>query len=435
MDSTILSLARSNPILGELSLATVERLLRQGQTVAIPPQGVLVRQGDLSDCAFLILDGELEVQVETAYGAVGVAHVSRGTLIGEIGVFTGLPRNATVRALGAVQALRFEHANLLEASNSNPAILRSIIARLGSQMARFNSAIGLYTSAVTALEQNTFDVHILDELQQPGPELVDFAQHFRRMAEQIIRRREQQAELASAAAIQRAMLPSALPAALTASQYDVFAYMTPARDVGGDLYDIVDIGENKILVTIGDVCGKGIPASLFMAVTQTVMRLTVHSDLNLEAQIGAANELIMVNNREDMFATLFCAVVDLASGTMQYCNCGHNPALLLQAESETFQPLRANGPPLGVIDNVTYLPQSITLSPGDTLLLYTDGVTEAEGPDCIQFGTARLQAAILEMRGQPARSIVEHVVTAVSKFTDGAPQSDDVTCIAILRKQ
>lgn len=435
MDRESLNVAKANAVLGELSSVTLERLLRMAQPIELPPQELLVRQGDHSDCAYLILEGELEVQVETAYGAVGIARVSRGTLVGEIGVFAGLPRNATIRARCAVNALRFDRANLLEAGNTDPAILRSIIGRLGSQITRFNNAIGLYTSAVAALEQDSFDVNILDELQQPSPELVDFAQHFRRMAEQIVRRRSQQAEMASAAAIQRAMLPSGFPAALTESHYDVFAYMMPARQVGGDLYDFVDLGENKILITIGDVCGKGIPASLFMAVTQTVMRLTVRSEEDLGAEVGTANKLLIANNSEDMFATLFCGVIDLISGTMQYCNCGHNPPLLLRGEAATVQPLRACGPPLGVIENTHYLPQSVMLGPGDMLLLYTDGVTEAENPEAVQFGTDRFQAAVLQTRGQSAHSIVEHVVSEVSKFASGTTQSDDVTCIAVVRKQ
>ena len=434
MDSTILSLARSNTVLGELSLSTIKQLLQEGQAVEIPPQAVLVQQGDLSNCAYLILDGELEVQVETAYGPVSVAQVSRGTLVGEIGVFAGLPRNATVRACSAVRALRFDRTNLLDAANDGPAILHSVIGRLGSQIARFNSAIGLYTSAVSALERDSFDVNILDELQQPGPELVDFAQHFRRMAEQLVRRRAQQAEMASAVAIQRAMLPNTQPASLIASPYDVFAYMMPAREVGGDLYDLVDLGDNKILVTIGDVCGKGIPASLFMAVTQTVVRLTVRSGQNVQQEIEAANELLMANNTEDMFATLFCSVMDLNLGKLQYCNCGHNPPFLLQSRSKDFQPLRNCGPPLGLIENANYFSRSVVLTPGDVLLLYTDGVTEAEDHDRIQFGTTKLQRAVLDVRDQSARSIVEHLVAEVTKFTNGAPQSDDITCIAVVRR-
>jgi len=211
--------------------------------------------------------------------------------------------------------------------------------------------------------------------------------------------------------------------------------MRPAREVGGDLYDLADLGGDKILITIGDVCGKGIPASLFMAVTQTVMRLTVRSEQSLEKEIGAANRLLMVNNSEDMFATLFCGVLEMTSGTMHYCNCGHNPPLLLQFQSGAFQSLRLCGPPLGLMDDTAYMPHSIVLAPGDILFLYTDGITEAENADRIQFGTAGLQESIFEVRDQSARSIVEHVVGEATKLANDASQSDDITCIAIVREK
>jgi sigma-B regulation protein RsbU (phosphoserine phosphatase) len=433
-DDQILTLARSNTILGGLSAAAIERLLELGQPVEIGAQEVLVRQGDRSDCAYLILEGDLEVLVNTAYGEVLLARVSKGVLIGEIGVFADLPRNATVRARGSVRALRFERAHLLDAGDTNPALLRSVISRLGGQIGRFNNAIGLYTNAVTALEQDKFDLGILDALRQPGPELVDFAQHFRHMAEQIVQRRAQQQEMASAAAIQRAMLPSTQATSLAEGQFDIFPHMMPAREVGGDLYDIVKLDEDRIAITIGDVCGKGVPAALFMAVTQTVMRLVVRFGQDLQAEIGAANNLLVANNREEMFATLFCGVLDLRSGAMTYCNCGHNPPLVLRKGENTFEYLRASGLPLGIDDN-TYVPRSVALAPGDTLLLYTDGVTEAENLETAQFGMKRLEQAMLEMRGRPARSVVEHVIERVTAFANGAPQSDDVTCIAVVRSE
>ncbi len=167
------------------------------------------------------------------------------------------------------------------------------------------------------------------------------------MAAQIAQKRAHEAEMASAAAIQRAMLPSMQPSDFAEGQLDIFAHMIPAREVGGDLYDIVKLDENRVVITIGDVCGKGIPASLFMAITQTVMRLVVRSGQDLQAEINAANKLLVANNREDMFTTLFCGVIDVPSGTMTYCNCGHNPPLVLRRGESTFEPLRNCGPPLG----------------------------------------------------------------------------------------
>jgi serine phosphatase RsbU (regulator of sigma subunit)/CHASE2 domain-containing sensor protein len=246
------------------------------------------------------------------------------------------------------------------------------------------------------------------------------------MAAQIAQKRAQEAEMASAAAIQRAMLPSMQSSDFAEGQLDIFAHMIPVREVGGDLYDIVKLDGNRVVITIGDVCGKGIPASLFMAITQTVMRLVVRAGRDLQAEIAAANNLLVANNREEMFTTLFCGVIDVPAGAMSYCNCGHNPPLVLRRGGGTF------GPPLGIVDDISYVPRSIALAPGDMLLLYTDGVTEAESSQSAQFGMKRLEQAILEIRGHPARRVVEHVIERVAEFAKGARQSDDITCVAVV---
>jgi serine phosphatase RsbU (regulator of sigma subunit) len=254
----------------------------------------------------------------------------------------------------------------------------------------------------------------------------------RMMAAQIAQKRAQEAEMASAAAIQRAMLPSMQPSDVAEGQLDIFADMIPARDVGGDLYDIVKLDGNRVVITIGDVCGKGVPASLFMAISQTVMRLVVRSGQDRQAELKNANTLLAANNEERMFTTLFCGVIDLPSRKLIYCNCGHNPPLVLHSGESTFESLRNCGPPLGIADSISYVPRSIALAPGDMLILYTDGVTEAEDVQSAQFGMERLEQAILEMRGYPARSVVQHIIKRVTEFTKGAPQSDDITCLAVV---
>src|SRR5262249_48298493 len=257
----------------------------------------------------------------------------------------------------------------------------------------------------------------------------------RTIAAQIAQRRAHEAEMASAAAIQRAMLPSLEPDGFAAGRFDIFPYMVPAKEVGGDLYDIARLDESRLMISIGDVCGKGIPASLFMAITQTVTRLVVRFGEDLEAEINAANRMLAADNKEHMFATLFCGVLDLTSGAMTYSNCGHPPALLLRRGESAFESLPKLGPPLGISARAKYVPRSITLAPGEMLFLYTDGVTEAENIRSELFGSARLEQALLETRGRPARAVVEHVVARVAEFAKGAPQSDDITCVAIARPE
>ena len=254
----------------------------------------------------------------------------------------------------------------------------------------------------------------------------------RAMAVQAAQRRAHEAEMASAAAIQRAMLPGAGQTDFAEGRLDIFAHMIPAREVGGDLYDIVRLDLGRVMVSIGDVCGKGVPASLFMAITQTIMRLVVRFDQDLQTEINSANKLLAADNREEMFTTLFCALFDAASGTMTYCNCGHNSPLILRKDSDSFEPLRTCGPPLGIFEDTNYAPRSIALGRGDIVMLYTDGVTEAENTQKALFGTKRLEEALLEKRGAPARDVVEHVIERVGFFTRGAVQSDDITCVAVV---
>lgn len=252
------------------------------------------------------------------------------------------------------------------------------------------------------------------------------------VAAQAAQRRAHEAEMASAAAIQRAMLPGAGQSDYAEGRLDIFAHMIPAREVGGDLYDIVKLDDGRVMISIGDVCGKGVPASLFMAITQTIMRLVVRFDQDLQTEINSANNLLAADNREEMFTTLFCGLFDVTFGTMSYCNCGHNPPLVLRKEAITFETLRTCGPPLGIIEDTKYMPRSIAMAAGDVVVLYTDGVTEAENTQMAQFGTKRLEEAVLEVRGQPARNVVEHVIQRVTEFANGAVQSDDITCVAVV---
>ena len=255
----------------------------------------------------------------------------------------------------------------------------------------------------------------------------------RSLRAEIARRRAHEAEMASAAAIQRAMLPAAQPAELAAARFDVHPFMAPAREVGGDLYDIVRLDDARVLISIGDVCGKGIPAALFMAMTQSVMRMAVRIGADLHAEVRAANDVLAADNTEGMFTTLFCGVLDLTTGALAWCNCGHPPALLLRSGAQAPEELRKCGPPLAILEGAKYRDAgAVTLGPGDMLFLYTDGVTEAENRADELFGAARLEAALRAARGRGAREVVEHVVAAVTAFADGAPQSDDITCVAIV---
>jgi sigma-B regulation protein RsbU (phosphoserine phosphatase) len=429
--AAIIELIRAHPSFVHLPAAAVERLIERSALAHFAADQMLIRQGDVSDAAFLLLGGEVEVVVETLYGPVPLARRSRNALLGELGAFADLPRTATVRALVPVRALRIERDELLRIGRANPDLLLAIIQQLGEHTGTVNRALGFYTNALAALERPDFDPAILDALLNPAPEMVSFARTFRTMAEQITLRRRQHDEMTSAASIQRAMLPPPLPAESCGGKVALHAAMRPAREIGGDFYDFFTIGDDRLGIVIGDVSGKGVPASLFMAMTRTIIRLVARQDDDLAAGIGRANALLSADNDSAMFVTLIYGVLDVAAGTLTYCNCGHNPPLVVRDDG-TRERLTLTGLPLGVMPDAAYTTRTIVLAPRNRLLLYTDGVTEASTADGAEFGEARLEAAIDALRQGSALDMVEGIIERVDAFAAGAPQADDITCLALI---
>ncbi|HEX7776647.1 MAG TPA: SpoIIE family protein phosphatase [Parvibaculum sp.] len=429
-EKALVALLGTLPAFAECTETSRARLVEASDLRFYRAGDVLVRQGDISDAAYLIVTGEVEVTADSAFGQVHLALLSAKSLIGDFGVFANLPRTATVRAAGAVSALRIGKEALLEVGRENPSLLFSVIGQLGQRIGAVNQAVGFYTNALAALERHDFDPAILDTLLNPLPELIDFAQTFRRMAEQIILRRRQHDEMASATIIQRAMLPAPKTPEEFGGHVEIHAEMRPAREVGGDFYDFLMLDDKRLGFSIGDVCGKGVPASLFMAITQTVMRLVARQEADLATAIMRANDLLCADNASSMFATLFYGVLDLETGRLTFCNCGHNPPFILRRNGG-LEPMKNTGSPLAIFEGAPYRTGEATLVPGDRLFLYTDGITEANDPDSALYGDERLMKAMENSRHLPGRELIDAVITSVDGFAKTAPQFDDITCLTL----
>jgi serine phosphatase RsbU (regulator of sigma subunit) len=425
-----LSPLRAHPLIEALPEAAFDRLLSEGKPGAAEAGAVLLSQGGASDAAILLMEGTAEVVAETVSGEIRLATVQAPALLGEIGVIAGLPRTATIRALDGVRFLSVGKDVFNRLADESPQILRYVVGRLGGQLKSLNSAIGVYTDALVALENETFDQSVFDNLNNPSAELANFAETFRRMAEQIALRQRQREELAGAAAIQNGMLPDPLPIDRD-GRFELFAAMRPAREVGGDFYDAFFLDADHLVVTIGDVSGKGVPAALFMAVCQTTLRMTLRESTSAIGEaVERANALLEMENSASMFATFFGAVLDLRDGSVAYCNCGHNPPLV-QRQDGTVEALPAGGIALGVVSPADCETHSARLHAGDRLLFYTDGITEAHDPHGELFEDARLHASVAGRAGLDPRGLVDGVFEDVHAFADGAPQHDDLTCLAI----
>ena len=321
--SDIAAIVHCHPLFADTDLAALTKLVGRGRLVTLRPGELLLGQGEASDAAYFVIEGSASIHIETSYGRVNLSTVSAPALVGEIGVFMGVPRTATIEATKPIRALRIDSGDLHKFGSENPRFLAGVMMQVGNRFQTFNQAIGFYSNALQALREHTFDPRLLHDLKAPLPELVDFTHAFRRLAEEIIDRRAHRQEMASAVAIQRTILPGPALRPSGGAALDLFAHMLPARDIGGDFYDHFLLEDRLLALTVGDVSGKGIPAALFMAAVQTALRLTLRQQQTLDAAIAAANDLLVANNDEAMFATLFCALIDIRSGIGVVCNCGH----------------------------------------------------------------------------------------------------------------
>ena len=237
-----------------------------------------------------------------------LATVHAPQLIGEIGVLADLPRTASVKAVTPSKVYRISRPELLQIGRKTPDLLLFIIGQMGRQLDAVNRAVSLYTNALAALERREFDSRILEQLENPPPQLAEFSAAFHRFASQILDKRRQHDEMASAAIIQQSFLPKTSNLAAIEGVLELHAEMRPAREVGGDFYDFFMLDADHFAIAIGDVCGKGIAASLFMAVVVTVLRTAAREEKDVASTISRANSLLCRDNASSMFATAFYAV-------------------------------------------------------------------------------------------------------------------------------
>lgn len=234
-------------------------------------------------------------------------------------------------------------------------------------------------------------------------------------------------ELQVASSIQMSMVPKIFPPYPERSEVDMFAAMDPAKEVGGDFYDFYTRNE-RLFFCIGDVSGKGVPASLLMAVTRSLFRTVSAHERSPQRIVTTINESMAEMNENNMFVTLFCGVLDLRNGHLRYCNAGHNPPVLVTPEGNRTLPMVANLP-VGVMPEMVFSEQEEDLAPGTGIFLYTDGLTEAENHAKELFGEDRMMAIL--RADTPSRKLIDAMATAVHSFAGGAEQSDDLTMLYI----
>jgi phosphoserine phosphatase RsbU/P len=306
-----------SPIFAQFDRASLLAVAEHSRLATFKAGTVIMRQGEPGGFAYLILDGEAGVFVETPAEEIEMSTLGRHQTIGELGAFTHMPRTATVKARTDLELLRINRENLMSIVATEPSIAVAIIGELGQRLHSMNTPLAYLTYAARALARDEFDDAMLTELISQQGELANFARDFAQMATEIREKQHRHQEMLTAANIQRSILPAPLSDEGAARAVDLHAEMRPAREIGGDFYDFRLLDENLLSVTVGDVSGKGIPAALFMAVSRTVLRgVTGYRDM--ASEMAQANHLLAAENDACMFVTIFHGVLDVVcSGVWQ----------------------------------------------------------------------------------------------------------------------
>lgn len=379
-----------------LSYAALEDRVSHWPILTLAAQTLVLERGVRNHQLLVVLDGAIQVSLEPP-GVGQAIEIGAGECVGEMSIIDAAPASAYGLAMAGTRLLLIDEASFLGELMAMPQVARNLMSALATRMRRSDAEL---------IER------VRKEMQ----------------AEQARR------ELEFARNIQASLLPQA-PILPDEPRVSCVGRMCSAREVGGDFYDIFRLGDSHIFFVIADVCGKGLPAALFMVRAVAALRAqSVSHDepaRYVEQVAMRLNEQLCGYNEARQFLTAFCGVVDLRTLAMHYVNAGHNPPVLAQGDGVFGYLSEPINPIVGMIDGLVYRAGHIQLSPRSVLLLYTDGVSEAENTAGDMLGEDRLLACVQDCSGPGVGDLVEAVFAETLRFSAGAPQSDDITVLAI----
>lgn len=298
--------------------------------------------------------------------------------------------------------------------------------------------LGKIAEATDAIAQGNFNTklplikghsdisHLRDSFVSMQTELTKYIEDLRATTE---KKANMERDLHIAAKIQQGMLLKVFPAFPGRNDIDIYGMQRAAKEVGGDIFDFL-MRDDRLYFLIGDVSGKGVPASLFMTVVGHLFRNVARYSTSASIIVEAINNGLAEGNDEDMFCTLFCGVLDMQTGKVEYCNAGHNVPIWIHDGKTNFMTPEVNLP-AGVLGEFEYKSEEMQLSEGDALFLYTDGVTEAENKDKALFGDNSTLAMVDLLKDMSMKDLSDGVYDAVKQFVDGYEQSDDLTMLCL----
>ena len=388
-------------VMERLAEVALERRFRPGQ--------VILQEGAASRELYLIVEGLVEVVKGRAAAEMELARRDPGDFFGEMGFIEGSPRFATVRALEPTRVLEFSAHDMRAALAGQPLLLYNTVRALS---ARLREA----------------DQHMIADLQRKNQELARAYRELQEAQAELLEKERLERELELARELQQSILPQAFP---NFPGVGCAARSQPARQVGGDFYDVIPLREGRVGLVMADVSDKGMSAALYMALTRSLIHAEARRRSSPRQVLLSTHRLLMEMSQAGMFVTVFYGVLDPARGTLRYARAGHDRPLLFSPSIGECRFLAAAGMALGIVEKVSLEEVRVDLRPGDLLVLYTDGITDANSPTGEFFGVERLREAVCAAGGLSPQNACDLVFEHVDRFQAEAVQYDDMALLAV----
>ncbi|MEI7772383.1 MAG: SpoIIE family protein phosphatase [Chloroflexales bacterium] len=385
---------------------------------------VLFNQGDTSYDCFVILAGSLEVLTFVNGAELRLEVYDTGQMIGEMALIDRSPRSATVRAVDNSYLVVLSEADFKTLIGSSPELAMNMLRNSTTRVRNTNQ-------------------RMIGDLERKNAELLAAYQQLKAAQAELIRLNRIEQELAVARQIQESFLPRALP---QPAGWQVSAYSRGAQAVGGDFYDCIELSDGRLGLVVADACGKGVVAALFVALSRSLLRaaslapwifqggMVLDPESILTGALWLVNDYICREHAEsNMFITLFYAVLDPRSGALAYVNAGHNPPLQVDGPGLHIRELQEGTLPIGIVASQEFTVQHAHIAPGERIILFTDGITEAMNAAGEPFNDDRLHAVLRAGAAHASQDLVTLVIQQVDAYAAGEPQADDMTLMVVSR--
>lgn len=408
---TVLELA-----LGELPEEDLAALIEAVSTSQHQAGSIICHEGDEEYILYIIQEGNVAFtkKMESDEQLLGIK--SSGEFFGELGIIDHAPRAATVHAVTDCRLIEIHEDTFDYVITRNPSAAKAIMRGITSSM-RATDQI-----TIASLQLN------IDELARANRELAKTLEELRAAQAELLRRERMKRDLEIATAVHQSILPTAFP---VVPNFEFAAAARPAREIGGDLYDVIAIDDDYAAIVMADASGKSVPAAIYMAIVKTLFWSQAQSHMSTAEIARRVHNLLMRVSTAEMFVTVFYAHLNHASRRMTYVRGGHDRPIFYRAATQTTRLLDTPGRFLGLLPNLIIEEDSLTFDPGDVLVCYSDGVTDATAPDgASMYGLERLEAIVATRAGQfSAQELVNHIVSDVDRFRNNAEQPDDFTLL------